>query len=201
MSSSASQTNPIHVDAYLKNAAGWTSNITTLAPGMTASLAAGQNDFSVFPRSTTEYFIIENRQQTGRDAAVPDSGLAIWHVEEGGSNNNEQMTPASHYELSLEQADGQFHLESNVNSGDASDLYAAPSAVVFSDSTTPNSRWWDGTSSGLSIEQISTSGGTMTFVVSGAPVQQAPVLTSVYDLLLLDDGRRNPPAPVHILLE
>ena len=189
MSSSSNQLNPVQVDAYLKNAAGWTSSITTLTAGMNVSLTAGQNDFAIYPRSSTEYFMFENRQQTRRDAACPDAGVCAWHVEEGGSNNNEQMTAAMHYELSLEQADGQNHLETNANSGDANDLFANVGGVAFSDSTTPNSRWWDGTASGLSIEQVSASGATMTFVVSGGVTQPAVSLTGVYDLLL-DDRRR-----------
>ena len=184
MSSSGNPSNPVQVDAYLKHAAGWTSSITTLTPGMTASVTAGQNDFYLFSRNSTEYFIIENRQQTGRDVAVPDSGLAIWHVEEGGSNNNEQMTAAMHYELSLEQADGQFHMEGNANGGDSNDLYAAPASVTFSDTTTPNARWWDGSNSGLAIQNISASGGTMTFTMGGTPAAVAPSLAGVYELLL-----------------
>lgn len=199
MSSSGNPLNPVQVDAYLKNAAGWSSNITTLSAGMTATVTAGQNDFFVYPRNTTEYFIIENRQQTGRDAALPDAGLVIWHVDETGSNNNEQMTASSHYELSLEQADGQFHLESNSNSGDTSDLFSAPGAVAFSESTNPNTRWWDGASSGLSIEQISSSGTTMTFVVSSGAAQ-ADAIPGVYELLLHDDRANVKPAVDYLLL-
>ncbi len=184
MSSSGNPTNPVQVDAYLKHAAGWTSSITTLTPGMTASVTAGQNDFYLYARNDTEYFIIENRQQTGRDAAAPDAGLAVWHVEENGSNNNEQMTAALHYELSLEQADGQFDLENNSNSGDGNDLFAAPGATTFSDTTAPNARWWDGTNSGLSIHNISASANTMTFTVGGAPASQTVSLSGVYELLL-----------------
>lgn len=78
---------------------------------MTAAIAAGQNDFYLYAKNNTEYFIIENRQQQSRDASLLDSGLAIWHIDELGSNNNEQMTADFHYECSLEQADNRFDLE------------------------------------------------------------------------------------------
>jgi hypothetical protein len=58
-----------------------------------------RHSLSTTRRNATEYFICENRQQTGRDAGLPDAGLAIWHVDELGNNRIEQMTPASHYEL------------------------------------------------------------------------------------------------------
>ena len=89
--------NPTEVSAYLKNEAGWTSSLTTMQPSTTYSLAAGNNNFLIHQRSATEYFILENRQRTGRDAGLPDAGLAIWHVDELGNNSNEQMTAAMHY--------------------------------------------------------------------------------------------------------
>ena len=77
--------NPVHVDAYLKNEAGWATKLTPVGPG-TSTINAGQNDFYLHELSPTEYFIIENRQQVGRDASLPDAGLAIWHIDEAGSN-------------------------------------------------------------------------------------------------------------------
>ena len=119
----------MHVDAYLKNEAGWATKLTPVGPG-TATVNAGQNDFHIHELSSTEYFIIENRQQAGRDVSLPDAGLAIWHVDEAGSNNNEQMTAAQHYECSIEQADGLFDLEHNANAGDAQDLFGGTRCVA-----------------------------------------------------------------------
>jgi M6 family metalloprotease-like protein len=160
-----SNKNPVQVSAYLKNEAGWATKATPITPGITASLNAGNNEFYLYSKSSTEYFIIENRQQSGRDTFLPDAGLAIWHVDEGASNNNEQMTPALHYECSLIQADDRFDMEGNANGGDAEDLYAAPDHTSFSDATSPDSKWWDGSNSGLNITAISASAPTMTFVV------------------------------------
>jgi M6 family metalloprotease-like protein len=154
--------NPVQVDAYLKNEAGWATKLTPVGPG-TSTINAGQNDFYLHELSPTEYFIIENRQQVGRDASLPDAGLAIWHVDEAGSNNNEQMTAALHYECSIEQADGLFHLEHKVNAGDAQDLFGGPGAPRFGADTTPDSSWWNGAASGLTIADISAPGMTMTF--------------------------------------
>lgn len=162
MCAGGSNTNPTQVCAYLKNFAGWTSTLREIGSGQALTVAAGQNDFLIHRKNSTEYFIIENRRKVDRDAALPDEGIAIWHVDETGSNNDEQMTPAQHYECSLEQADGQFDLERRVNNGDSTDLYGAPSARAFNTSTTPNSRWWDGTASGLQITDITTPGAVMT---------------------------------------
>lgn len=170
--------NPVQVCAYLKNETGWATKATPITPGITANLSAANNDFYVYAKNATEYFIVENRQKTGRDIFLPDAGLAIWHVDEDeqASNENQQMTPSQHYECSLEQADNRFDLEKRTNAGDSEDLLASPNNTQFSDSTSPNSKWWDGSNSGLNITQISASGATMTFV---APAWVAPLQWSL----------------------
>lgn len=153
--------NPVHVGAYLKHAAGWASDVATLAPGSTVTLGAGTNEFGLLRRSATEYFIVENRQQSGRDIALPDAGLAIWHVDEMGDNSDEQMSPAQHYECTLVQADGKSHLERNVNLGDGSDLFHAGHRDRFGPSTNPPSHWWDGTESALELFDIGPAGASI----------------------------------------
>ena len=150
--------NPVEINAALKHVAGWTTSLRHAVPGTSYRLAAAGNDFLIHERTPQEHFICENRNKSGRDAAIPDSGLAIWHVEAGGNNSNEQMTAASHYYISLEQADGAFQLEHNQNTGDTSDLFAGPGASGFDGATTPNSNWWDGTPSGFDVESVSAPG-------------------------------------------
>ena len=159
----ANEKNPVQVSAYLKRMSGWARNVTVLEHDRQVSLDAGSNDMAIFSRGGREYFLIENRQRTGRDAALPGSGLAIWHIDEDGDNSHEHMTGANHYELSLEQADGQFQLERLARqTGDAVDLYAG-AAARFADNSVPSSKWWNGTASNLVIDQISLAGATMTF--------------------------------------
>ena len=74
------------------------------------------------------------------------------------------MTPTHHYECSLEQADDHFDLENNTNAGDSEDLFSSPGNNQFTDDTSPNSKWWDGSNSNLNISQISASAANMTFV-------------------------------------
>lgn len=161
--------NPVQVSAYLKHGAGWTSAVKTLSPGTVISLQAAHNEFAVHRKSNTaEYYIIENRARAARDAALSDSGLTIWHIDELGSNNNEQMQPNLHYECALVQADGQNHLETKVNNGDEFDLFQKGENDKFSGATLPAAKWWDGSDSGLDIRDISTTGPTMTFAVNAS---------------------------------
>ena len=156
--------NPVQVDAYLKYKAGWANQVTPLTDGIyTAN--AGKNEFFILFNNTNkyEYFIIENRHKENRDKSLLSSGLAIWHVDELGSNNNEQMTREEHYECSLEQADGRSDLEHKVNLDDSTDLFNKNTGSKFGDSTKPNSKWWDGTPSGLEISDIGEAGREITF--------------------------------------
>ena len=131
------------------------------------TVKAGINDFYVWPKSQTESFIIENRIKENRDISLPSSGLAIWHVEELGSNDYEEMLPEKHYECSLEQADNRFDLEHMANDGDPQDLFSAGVNPNFGYSTAPNSRWWDGSLSGLEISEIGNPGNEMKFKLAG----------------------------------
>jgi M6 family metalloprotease-like protein len=161
-----SRKNPIGVNGYLKLAAGWASDVTELTTGQTVTLAAGSNQLAVFRKSSTEYFVFENRQRRGRDAALPDAGLAIWHVDELGDNSNEQMSPTLHYECTLVQADGRSDLEKKRNMGDPNDLFHKGHNDRFDGTSHPPSAWWDGSASGLKVSNISASGASMTFSVA-----------------------------------
>lgn len=110
----------------------------------------------VNPLDSREYFVVEARDRatTGNTAFPVPMGLLIWHVDERvtTSNTRPQMTPAEHYLMSVEQADGMFDLERRINPGDAGDIYVPGSA--FGDVTTPGSSWWDGSASHLDIDDI-----------------------------------------------
>jgi M6 family metalloprotease-like protein len=163
--SDAAKKNPAQVSAYLKHAAGWASDVVDLVPGTTVSLSAAANEFAVLRKNGAEYFIVENRSRAGRDATISGSGLAIWHVDERGSNENQRGSPSSHYECALMQADGLRELERGTDQGDAADLFRAGHRDSFSPTTQPNSRWWDTSDSGLHIAEIGPAGATMSFAV------------------------------------
>ena len=65
-------------------------------------------------KASKEYFLIENRQQKGRDVKLPGSGLAVWHIDETQSDNTNPLA----FKVALVQADGKRDLEFNKNAGD-----------------------------------------------------------------------------------
>ena len=163
---------PAPINAYLRYRLGWATALD-LPPSGSITVGAADQQFMrcVKPGTPTEYFIIENKSKISRlpwNGAIVDEGLAVWHVDESVATQNElqQMTSAQHYELSLEQADGRCDLEKYGNYGDETDYFDdAVGRNAFSSTTTPDSRWWDGTSSELALNDIGAPGPFMTLSV------------------------------------
>lgn len=183
--------NPVQICAYLKRASGWaTTTDLTASSNLVASVSApAGTNFNHFyryqkPGTSTEYFLMENRQRSGRDKYIPSAGVAIWHIDELGDNSSVNLSPNSshnNYEATLVQADNLWDLEHNRNNGDSKDLWnqantAAAYKNVFSDTSTPNAHWWSGQTSSFNLRLFSTNAPTMTFVVGTAPL--IPVITT-----------------------
>lgn len=209
--SSGHDTNPVQPCAYLKDLAGWATVTTLGTPQSNISVTVGVNSFFKFPhpRLSNEFFLISNRQRIGRDLNLPDSGLAIWHIDEDGNNNNQQMTPESHYMVTLVQADGRWDLENGRNRGDWNDLFNAGSVNSCTPFTDPSTSWWAGNSSAMSITNISSSGETMWFDFSIDPspptaVDQAVVATFGESMTItlqgLDDYLPDPPGQLTYII-
>jgi M6 family metalloprotease-like protein len=162
----ADERNPPQINGYLKYKAGWATP-QLIAPGQTCKAMAGDNRLFMLQRSSTEYFLIEYRGRAGRDAALPGEGLAVWHVDELGSNTAPQSADPAHrhYECALVQADGRNDLVGG-NDGDDSDLFGVTSQPVFPPGGKPSSLWWDGSPSGLQIGAIRAIAGGLEFTVA-----------------------------------
>lgn len=159
--------NPAEPCAPLKHYSGWDDSMVLAESRFDLALPAGRNEFALVPHPTlaTEYFMLENRHRAGRLAGAPADGLAIWHVDENGSNDNQEMLPESHYEIALLQADGYFGLELDWSGGDEGDLWPFDTSwatcIECTPNTVPSTRWWSGESSGLAVVDMGAPGPTM----------------------------------------
>jgi|GEM_PF-1521673 len=167
---------PVDTNAFFRHAAGW-ANVIDLDSSTKGTFYIEANNNSAYrflnKNKINESFYIENRQKFGRSFTMPGVGLTIWHVDWLGSNDNEQMTPEQHYLVSLEQADGLFHLERNLSCVDEKDFFYDGNKTSFGSNTNPNSNWWDGTPSGLNIESISALSNNMSFQLTDQPQVQS----------------------------
>jgi hypothetical protein len=154
--------NPTQVGAYLKYKAGWAS-ASPITAGFSGVARSEGNQAFIHRRNGTEYFLLENRHQAGRDQALTDSGLALWHVDELGDNSREQMTATDHYECSLVQADGMHHLEGGNTFGDDTDLFHDGEVGEWPDPAGGGARWWDGSACTLRLHGVGPAGATIGF--------------------------------------
>ena len=166
---------PAHLDAWSKWLLGWVSPIQVRTSSVTQIKRVEDNsvvyqllDNPNGPTDWTwgtgkgEYFLVENRQKTGFDAALPGAGLLIWHIDESRADNDDY----THKMVDLEEADGQNHLDYNINRGDANDPWYNK-VVGFTDATIPNSKLYRGSASGVRVTNIGASGTIMTATLDG----------------------------------
>ena len=155
--------------AYERYALDWIKPVTidgsvsAMLPSLLANMAA------IIPTSdSNEFFLLENRQQTGWDKYLPCHGMLVWHVDYEKSiwftnavNNDE-----NHQYVDLEEAD-------NIKTAATRDGDAFPGTAgitAFTDDTRPSMRPWNNTPLSLPITDIAESDGMITFkVLGGSP--------------------------------
>lgn len=160
--------NPVPPNPYFRELAGWdwAEDINNKATDSVLSHTPNTNkSYRYFnPNNSSEFFYIETRTKTGRNADLPDEGLMIWHIDTQGNNDFNEMTREQHFMVSLEQADAKFDLEQQ-RGANVGDLFRKDYNEAFTVDSEPNSRWWDGSDSGLSIVAVSEVGTIMDFTL------------------------------------
>jgi M6 family metalloprotease-like protein len=159
-------TTPAHTSAWCKSSLGWISPTLISSSGV-YSLGQAETNAQVYKLQgtfpSTQYFLVENRQGVGFDAAIPGShrGILIWHVDEMQADNDDQ----THYKVDLEEASGTQHLALNLNAGDDADYFRAGNATVFTGSSTPNNLSYAGQPLKVNITDVGASGANMSVSV------------------------------------
>ena len=180
---------PSPVCAYLRYLVGWQDREVRLSS--TGNYEINHGDYSTIMKYETvkpnEYFLLENRSRLGLDSHIPDSGLAVYHCDTLGSNEWQGGTRERHYQCGLLQADGHLDLENNRNYGDEGDLFGKVDRIALSHNTTPSSREWDGSDSGLTISDISEPGEVIRFRMGESTDHLVASGDVKADLLIPDD--------------
>lgn len=188
---------PFHFGAYSKQMFGWT-NPTVPAPGTsTVQLGpaeSGANFIRLYPNgnlNSKEYFLLENRQGTGFDqdwtAKGLCKGLLIWHIDQNiidqhpyAVNTLSSAGGGAHQGILLVEADGTFDMIHSLNYGECNDTWTV--GRTWNNTSTPNSRLWNGSASGLSVRVSGETNGVLTLDIT-TPTQCAsaplkPILVS-----------------------
>ena len=146
---------PVHMSAWIKYQLGWISPISIDEPIVNYDIENVQENPIVFRMdgidNTNEYYLFENRQKILYDQNLPHQGLLIWHVDESQNSNQNDWNRL----VDLEQADGFYNLNYNINSGDPGDPYPGSfNNNNFTFDTQPNSTFNNDNPSGVSVVNI-----------------------------------------------
>lgn len=161
---------PVHFDAYSKALLGFVTPVVPTGTLIDVLVPPVETDDVVYQIWTSgspgsEYFMLENRQYSGFDVSIRGEGIVIYHVDENTYGNDSQRcgSGSPHYELAVEQADGECDLEYDRNSGDQGDPWPGMGGAenpnyAFNLLSTPNTRAYDNGQTGVSIFNIHMSG-------------------------------------------
>lgn len=156
---------PARLSAWCLSTLGWISpRNVILAGNLTINPLADDRTacYRLWNRGkpSKEYFLIENRQRSGRDIDLPGSGLAVWHIDETQANNTNPIA----YKVALVQADGRRDLEMNRNQGEAGDLFPGSKKVTSLSSASaahPHTRDNSGAATRVALSGISMTNGVV----------------------------------------
>ncbi|MFC1544933.1 M6 family metalloprotease domain-containing protein [Gemmatimonadota bacterium] len=161
---------PAHMSAWCKMNMGWVTPQTIEQEGQYTLASEAGEVYRLWADGNrmTSYFLVENRQQEGFDEYLEGAGLLIYHVDEirwwglsaysSGVNNNDE----THKLVDLEAADGLLDLDNTDNRADDGDPWPGSAGNrSFSTFSVPSSVNYDGTPTGVTIENISDPGAVM----------------------------------------
>lgn len=171
---------PPSYSIYERNAMGWIDPI--VIDGRNTITLDNIHDSNqgciINTTNRNEFFLFENRQQTGWDKYLPGHGMLIWHIdynEKYFSSNIVNDNPDHQY-VDIEEACGY------ASAGNASTMARYPfpgplGKTEFTDDTNPSMKTWTGQQMKLPITDITENDGKITFKVCGGRIElERPVV-------------------------
>jgi len=183
---------PVHLSAWSKenisactpqSVSSGTDNYTLAAVYQSSTHATSCGIYKASTSTNGEYFLFENRSTGGYDQGFNylllngsesefvkssySGGLAIWHIKDilsSCSTNNDCETQSPPL-VDLEEANN-ADLDNSSSSGRTTHLFYSGNSATFDNSSTPDSKLYDNSSSGISVTSISAAGDSMTLTIS-----------------------------------
>lgn len=170
---------PPNYGAFERYALGWGKPISLTKSGTVSLSEISNNRFAIIPTDKdTEFYLLENRQQTGWDEFIPHHGMLIWHIDyiEERWTRNTVNTNSARQLVDLVEADD--IRSSSTITGDS--FPGTADVTEFSYFSKPALKMWDGTQIDCEIKNIAESDdGIITFDV--AVVNEWPENDDPYD--------------------
>jgi len=172
------QNPPQHMGAYMKNKyMTWISSIPEITASGVYTLnpltSSTGNAYKIkSPNSTTEYFVVEYRRQTGEfESSLPGTGLLVYRINTACGEGNDDGPPDEVY----------IYRPYGTTTANGEPDYANYSSGVgrtsINDTTNPSSFLSNGSAGGLKISAIGTAGSTISFTL-GSGTGLPPTVTT-----------------------
>lgn len=176
---------PAGYTSYEKYQCGWLTPITLTGEQEITNMKAlseGGEAYIIYNKANNnEFYMLENRQKTGWDAALPGNGLLILHVDYSQSiwRNNQINIDPTHQRVTIFHADNK---DGTSQSDEANDPYPYRANNKLTNTSAPAARLFN-----------SNSGGTkfMNYPISG--IKQENGLVSFYAGIEVEDDDPNGP--------
>lgn len=176
---------PAHHNAYTKVVLYNWATATTLSSATTINLDNAElnaNSFFKFNTATTnEYFLMENRQQTGFDAYLPGHGLIIYHVHSSvGTTAINATHPQRMYPVCASATSDPTSTPSSYGSINSAGcpFPGSTNKTVFNDTNYPTSKSWAGANTGKPLSGITENTGLITLDFMGGAAGNPLSLTA-----------------------
>lgn len=167
---------PSHMNAYDKIRSHWVTP-TLLTSDASITLKDIKANPTIYRYNTTtanEYFLLENRQQTGFNASVPGHGLMIYHVDGNyitSHSSANDINAGAHQGMlpmaaSATVANGVMTGKINTT---ACPWPGTSSKTTFDDTTTPNSKSWAAANTNGGLYNITESSGIISLCYKSCP--------------------------------
>lgn len=174
---------PPAYSAFERNAMGWLDpQVLTGSTSVTLEEIQKSNQCCLIPtENSNEFFLLENRQQTGWDKYIPGHGMLVWHIDfvQRIWDYNTVNNSSSHQYVDIVEANGTAN---NVSDATMS-KYTFPGSsnkTSITANTSPALVSWGGVGIDLPITDITEADGIISFDVDGGSIElatpQAPVL-------------------------
>jgi len=174
---------PPALSAFEREALGWGSPVELEIAGEYVLSSIETNHFYRINSEAieTEYFLLENRQQTGWDSYLEGHGMLIYHIDLSDPDafyTNRVNADEAHPYVAIKVADGVLH-QANY-SGDP--FPGTTGKNSFGDDTSPSSRLWDGTPLDKPVSDITETAGKIRFQFENhtSSVRESHTITHYY---------------------
>lgn len=175
---------PPQYSAWERSALGYFEPEQLQGKGNIALKPLEQGDAYVIPtEKENEFFIIENRQQSGWDSYIPGHGMLVWHIDYDSEiwRTNALNNDPAHNRVDIIEADGTRDEKSR-----GGDCFPGEAGVTaLGASTSPALISWAGADTGISLTDITERrDGTIAFRLNGGASDiESPSSLTATDIL------------------